>query len=119
MVLGTAVTGILIGILGVVIGAWLVGGNAFGGFGDVVGALIGMVFGYPVGVIIGMVLIRYVLHYRGSVIFGTGGVVVAMGLFLLLTGMGLYFEPVFLWTMLFALCPILGTAGYYLGRRVS
>jgi hypothetical protein len=117
MVLGTAIAGIVIGILGTLIGAWLVGGNDFGGFGELVGALLGMVFGYPAGVILGLVIMRYAFHRKGSVLLGAAGVVVGMALFFLLSEpLGLNLEPVFLWSVLLGLPPVMGTAGFLLGR---
>ncbi|UCD07982.1 MAG: hypothetical protein JSU79_06380 [Dehalococcoidales bacterium] len=45
-------------------------GDVFAGLGAVV---IGIVIGYPIGAVVGIILVRKVLRYKGSLIFGILG----------------------------------------------
>ena len=47
-------------------------GDVFAGLGAVI---IGVVIGYPIGVVVGIILVRKVLHYKGSLLFGILGFV--------------------------------------------
>jgi hypothetical protein len=117
MVLGTAVTGILFGLLAsLILSRMLEGGYA--GWGGLVGALMGMAFGYPAGVFIGIILFKKLLHYSGSILLGLAGVIIGGILpFVLAEPLSFNLNPDLLWATILLGSPIMGTAGFYLKRN--
>ena len=69
MTLGLGIIGIAFGLIGVLIGGKVLGGNSVG-FASLGLAIGGIIVGYPTGIIVGIVLIRKVLHQRGSLLLG-------------------------------------------------
>ena len=116
MVLLTGASGLVLGFgVGYLLAALM--RNQLEGWGGLVGAIIGLFVFYPVGVIMGQVIFK-LRHYRGSLLLGIAGVFA--GAFMTM-GLSYLFHinvssnillPSFL-----MLTPLLGTAGYYLGRR--
>ncbi len=116
MVLLTGTSGLVMGF-----GAgYLLAGlmrNQSSGWGDLIGAIIGLFVFYPVGVILGQVIFK-LRHYRGSLLMGIAGVFV--GAFITV-GLNFLFHlstnPNALFGSYFILISLFGTSGYYLGRR--
>ena len=75
MAMGLGVTGIVFGLIGALIGGKVLGGNSVG-FGALGLALAGIIIGYPAGIIVGIVLIRKILHQRGSLLLGILGSII-------------------------------------------
>ena len=75
MAIGLGVTGIVFGLIGALISGKVIGGNSVG-FGALGLALAGIMIGYPAGIIVGIVLIKKILHQRGSLLFGILGSII-------------------------------------------
>jgi len=75
MTLGLGIIGIAFGLIGVLIGGKVLGGNSVG-FASLGLAIGGIIVGYPTGIIVGIVLIRKVLHQRGSLLLGIVGSII-------------------------------------------
>jgi len=75
MAIGLGVTGIVFGLIGAIIGGKVIGGDSVG-FGALGLALAGIMIGYPAGIIVGIVLIKKILHQRGSLLFGILGSII-------------------------------------------
>ncbi len=75
MTAGLGITGIVFGLLGALIGGKVLGGDSFG-FGALGLALGGIIIGYPTGIIVGIVLIKKILHQRGSLLLGILGSII-------------------------------------------
>ncbi len=116
MLLGTAAAGLMVGFgLGFLLSRLL--GNDFAGWGDLVGASVGMFLGYPLGVFLGQVVAKAALHYAGSLLWGAGGILLGAGLTIgLAEPLNLNVSPDLLLGTFFVLTPLLGTAGYHLRR---
>jgi hypothetical protein len=119
MVILTAVTGLAFGALAAFIGASVLHGD-LAGFGELAGALTGMVAGYPIGVIVGIILVKKLLHYQGSIMFGSlgslCGVVLTIGI---AEPLNLNLHPDLLFASFFLASPLLGTLGFNLRRKPS
>ena len=117
MMFGTALTGLILGmILAFVLAIFI--RNDFGGWGGFVAAGIGMAVGYPLGIIIGQIVIRRVFRHHGSLLLGAAGAVVGAALPLGLGEMapGLFPAGGAAVALLF-LSPLLATVGYHVKRR--
>jgi len=115
--IAVGVVGIIVGIAGTFIGAFIMK-DQIAGFGDLAGAIIGMVVGYPLGVIVGIVLMNKVLHYPGSIAFGITGSV--LGAFLtigLAEPLNLNVNPDILFGVFFVSVPLLGMIGFHIKRK--
>ena len=75
LTIGLGAIGIVFGVIGALIGGKVLGGDSFG-FGALGLALGGIIIGYPAGIIVGIVLIKKVLHRRGSLLLGIVGSIV-------------------------------------------
>jgi hypothetical protein len=72
IVVGLGIIGILFGLAGALIGGRVLGSDSFG-FGALGLALGGILIGYPAGIIVGLILIKKLLHKRGSLLLGILG----------------------------------------------
>jgi hypothetical protein len=114
VVLGTAIIGIILGILGAVIGANLLE-DGFAGWGGLVGAIMGMSIGYPIGVFAGLITINKLFHYPGSLLIGLIGVILGgVTPFLLAELSGVNLNADLLWVLILLSPPVLGAIGYHL-----
>jgi len=114
MVMGLGIMGVVFGFLVALIGAVMLSGEIFG-FGALVGAIGGMLLGYPIGVLVGIVVINWLFHYRGSILFGIlggflGGVV-TLGL-----GEVVGLDPSLMFALFFLAVPVMCTVGYRLKK---
>jgi hypothetical protein len=117
MIFGIAVAGVILGILSAIILAALLK-DGYEGWGGLIGIVMGMSIGYPVGVFIGLVIFKKFLHYNGSLLFGLIGVIIGGVLpFLLAEPLSLNLNTTLLWTFMILCSPVLGTAGFYLGKK--
>ena len=71
-VIGTTIGGFAIGLMGSLIGTFLLR-NEFSGFGGFTGAITGMKVSYLIGVVAGLLVASKVFHRRGSLFFGSLG----------------------------------------------
>jgi uncharacterized protein YacL len=117
MVLGTAVSGLRLGFGATFLLSFFLKKN-IGGWGDLVGAVMGIVAGYPLGIIIGQVIIKKGFHFEGSLLLGVTGVILGVALVMLLAEpLHLNANSYVLFGTLFILTPLLGTFGYHLKGR--
>lgn len=117
-VIGTAISGLAIGFMGSLIGAFILR-DELSGFGDLAGAIAGMTFGYPIGVIVGLLVASKAFHRRGSLLFGAlGAILSVVGTMLLAEPLNLNLNPNIVFGSMFLASPLLASAGFYLGRRV-
>jgi len=111
--LGTAIVGILIGLIAVLIVSLLMKESV--GFGALGLALAGALVGYPVGVIVGIILAKKFFHYRGSLLLGILGSVLGAVITLAATEpLNLNANPNVLFAVFFLSVPILCTTGFLL-----
>ena len=75
MTIGLGVLGIVFGVIGALIGGKVLGGDSVG-FGALGLAIGGIIIGYPAGIIIGIILIRKILHQKGSLSLGILGSII-------------------------------------------
>lgn len=118
MVLLTGASGLVTGFgVGYLLAALM--RNQLEGWGGLVGAIIGLFVFYPVGVVLGQIIFK-LRRYRGSLLLGIAGVFLGafmtMGLSYLLH---INVSSNILLPSFLVLTPLIGTAGYYLGRRKS
>jgi len=116
MVISSGLTGLTVGIVAVLIGASIMRGQLFG-LGGLIGGLWGVFLGYPLGVVAGMFLLKRFVRYQGSVIYGVIGCLIGAGVsFGLIGPMNIDVNPSILFSIFFISCPLLATAGFYLGK---
>jgi len=77
MFIGIGVSGLILGFSGALVGIQILERELFG-FGELAGALGGMIIGYPLGVIVGLILINKILHQRGSLLLGILGIILRL-----------------------------------------
>ncbi|MFC1872483.1 hypothetical protein ACFLYV_02030 [Chloroflexota bacterium] len=112
----SVVCGVAVGALGGLIGAALMRGQ-LPGFGDLAGALMGIIIGYPVGVLIFFIVLRKAFKRRGSLVKGIAGTVIgAVAVMGLSEPLNLNVTPEVLFITFFLVSSMLGTVGFYLGR---
>ena len=112
--LGTAIAGILLGVIAVLAIALVMKGE-FVGFGALGLALGGILVGYPVGVITGIVLAKKVFHCRGSLPLGIlGSVLGAVITVAAAEPLNLNATAGILFTVFFVSVPVLCTFGFLL-----
>ncbi len=117
MLIGIAIAGALFGIFSAFLLSWLMQDGA-GGWGGLVGAILGLAFGYPVGVFLGIVIFKKLLHYNGSLILGLIGVIVGGALpFILAEPLGFNSYGDLLWGIIIVSSPLMGTIGFNLRKK--
>ncbi len=109
MAIGLGIIGIVFGIIGALIGGRVLGGDSVG-FGALGLALGGIIIGYPTGIIVGIILIKKILHQRGSLLFGILGSIIGAVIIIALaeplninSNTGLLFGSFFLSVSVFSL----------------
>ena len=116
MLLAIAIVGAVFGFLAAMLGAQLLKDD-FTNLSGIAGILAGMVVGYPLGVAIGIFLFNKVLNYRGSLLFGAiGSVLAAAFLIGLAEPLNLNNNPDLLWILIVITSPLIGTFGFHLKR---
>ena len=118
-VFGTGTCGVIAGLAGALIGAFVLRGELLG-FGGFLGAMAGMVAGYPLGVIAGLVISgRFIRHY-GSILLGIIGVFLGLLLSAGLTELlNLHDSPSVFIVMFFLTIPLLSETGYRIRRKAA
>lgn len=115
MMLAGAFIGFLLAVPGILVGAWALSGNDAGGFEELIGAIMGMVFGYPLGVVLGIWIYARIFKYPGSVWLALAGAVMGVVLiFGLAEPLNLNSNSDVLLVSYFTLTVILATWGYHL-----
>ena len=117
MLIGIAFSGFIIGGIAALIGATMMK-NSFFGFGGILGSVAGLIIGYPVGVMCGIILFRAWLKYNGAIISGILGCLLG-AIIILVLAVPLKLDIPVAWTLALYLVvtPLLGTIGFYLGRK--
>jgi hypothetical protein len=116
MAIGTGAIGMFLGFGAGYVLAILMH-NQGSGWGDLVGAIIGLFVFYPVGVALGQVIFK-IRHYHGSLLLGIAGIVGGVFLTIVLNSLiHLNKNTALLLGTYFVLIPILGVAGYHMGRK--
>ena len=111
--LGTAIIGILLGLIAVLIVALLMKESV--GFGALGLAIGGVLVGYPVGVIIGIILTKKAFHYRGSLLLGVLGSFLGVVITVAAAEpLNLNTNPNILFAVFFLSIPVLCTVGFLL-----
>ncbi|MDD5288100.1 MAG: hypothetical protein PHY28_03180 [Dehalococcoidales bacterium] len=119
MFFGTALAGFIVGGIFALIGM-LIMQNRLLGLGGMVGGFGGAVIGYPIGIICGLLIFRSRLKYAGSRAFGILGCL--LGAVIILTlAVPLKIDIPLIWmlTLYCVITPLLGTTGFYLGRKTG
>ncbi len=91
--------------------------NQSGGWGDLVGVIIGMLIFAPAGMILGLIIFK-IRHYNGSLLLGIVGVV--LGEFLTFSFYSLLLSRVSSAVLIpgfLVVAPVLGAVGYHLDRK--
>ena len=116
MTLGLGIIGIAFGAIGAFIGGRLLGANSVG-FGALGLAIEGIIVGYPAGIIVGIVLIRKVLHQKGSLLLGiVGSIIGAVIVMVLAEPLHLNSNTNLLFGTFLVIIPIFCLIGFYLRR---
>jgi hypothetical protein len=117
MVLGTTVTGLMLGFGAGFLLSYILKNN-IAGWGGLVGAIMGIIVGYPLGIIIGQVIIKKGFHYEGSLLLGAIGAILGAALVMLLAEpLHLNVNSYVLFGTLFVVTTLLGTFGYHIKRK--
>lgn len=117
MLIGIAVAGGLFGVFSAFILSRLMDGGS-GGWGGLIGVIMGLALGYPVGVFIGIVNFKKVFRYNGSLLLGLVGVVMGGALpFILAEPVGLNNYGDLLWAVIIISSPLFGTIGFNLRKK--
>ena len=117
IVLALAVFAFAFGFLVAFLGSYLIGGNEYSDFGNLVGAIAGMVIGYPLGIAAGIVILDKVLRYRGWILAGIIGAVLGGVLPVAFAGlMNINENPDLLWALILLLPPLLAVAGFHIPK---
>jgi len=117
---GLLFTGFIFGILGGILGAASTRSSA-DGMASLAGALIGTIAGYPVGIVVGLLVLRFLFHVDGKLLYGVIGAVAGVVLIFVLA------EPLHLFNIynnilaviFLLLPPLLAIAGYFYLRIVN
>ena len=118
MTIGLGVVGIIFGLAGTLIGG-LVIGDGSSGFGALGLALAGIIIGYPTGIIVGIVLIKKILHQRGSLSLGIlGSIVGAVTTLVVAEPLNLNSNPNLLFGVFFLSVPLFCLVGFFLKRGI-
>jgi hypothetical protein len=116
MTIGLGIIGIIFGLVGALIGGKVLGGDSFG-FGALGLALGGVIIGYPTGIIVGIVLIKKILHRRGSLLLGIlGSIFGAVITMVVAEPLNLNSNPNLLFGALFLSVPLFCLVGFFLKR---
>jgi len=117
---GLLFTGFIFGILGGILGAASTRSSA-DGMASLAGALIGTIAGYPVGIVVGLLVLRFLFHVDGKLLYGVIGAIAGVVLIFVLA------EPLHLFNIynnilafiFLLLPPLLAIAGYFYLRIVN
>ena len=116
MALGLGVTGAIFGLLGALIGGKVLGGDS-PGFGALGLALAGIIIGYPTGIIVGIVLIKKILHQRGSLVLAVLGSIMDAAIIMALADpLHLNSNSGLLFGVFFVGVPVFGLGGFLLRK---
>ena len=116
MTLGLGIIGIAFGVIGALIGSRVLGADSVG-FASLGLAIGGIIVGYPTGIIVGIVLIRKVLHQRGSLLLGIlGSVIGAVVTMVLAEPLHLNSNTNLLLGTFLVIVPVFCLVGFYLRR---
>jgi hypothetical protein len=116
MTLGLGIIGIVFGLIGALIGGRVLGSDSFG-FGALGLALGGIIVGYPTGIIVGIVLLKKLLHQRGSLPLGIlGSIFGAIITLVLAEPLNLNSNPNLLFGVFSLSVPLFCLVGFFLKR---
>jgi len=116
MTVGLGIIGILFGVIGALIGGRVLGADSVG-FASLGLAIGGILVGYPTGIIVGIVLIKKVLHQRGSLLLGiVGSVIGAVVTMVLAEPLNLNSNTNLLFGVFLLIVPVFCLIGFYLKR---
>lgn len=105
MAVGLAACGLVVGFLAALIIGRAMEGD-IGGWGGLVGVLLGLTVGYPFGVVLGMLAVRLIIKYPGSLLLGIPGSLIAPVLsFSLADAIG---DPNLTFGLMFVVTPLVG-----------
>ena len=117
MFIGSGLVGLSVGVVALLVGAAVMRDEFFG-LGGLIGGLWGLFLGYPLGVVVGLFLLKRFAHYQGSVIYGVIGCLIGAGVSVGMIGpLNIAIDPSILFSIFFISCPLLATAGFYLGKK--
>ena len=116
MAIGLGVIGVAFALIGVLIGGRVLGGDS-AGFGALGLAFGGLIIGYPTGVIVGIILIKRILHQRGSLLLGiVGSIMGAVIPIALAEPLHLNSNSNLLFGLFFLIVPVFCLVGFFLKR---
>ena len=116
MTVGLGIIGIIFGLVGALIGGKILGSDSFG-FGALGLALGGILVGYPTGIVVGIVLIKKILHQRGSLLLGILGSILGAIIIIVLTEpLNLNSNANLLFIVFFLSVPLFSMIGYNIKR---
>jgi len=116
MAIGVGVIGVAFALVGVLIGGRVLGSDSFG-FGALGLAFVGLVLGYPTGIIVGIILIKRILHQRGSLLLGiVGSIMGAVITIALAEPLHLNSNGNLLFGVFFLTVPVFCLVGFFLKR---
>ena len=116
LTLGLGVIGIGFGLAGMLIGAKVLPSDS-AGFAALGLAIGGLIVGYPIGIIVGIILIKKVLHQRGSLLLGIAGCIIGAAAAIgLAEPLNLNSNSDLLFITFLIVVPAFCMAGFYLKR---
>ena len=116
MTIGLGIIGIVFGAAGALIGGKVLGGDSVG-FASLGLALGGIIIGYPTGIIVGIVLIKKILHRRGSLLLGIlGSILGAVITMVAAEPLHLNANSTLLFGVFFLSVPLFRLVGFFLKR---
>ena len=116
MTVGLGIIGIIFGLVGALIGGKILGSDSFG-FGALGLALGGILVGYPMGIVVGILVIKKILHQKGSLLLGIlGSILGAIIAIVLAEPLNLNSNPNLLFGVFFLSVPLFSLIGYNLKR---
>ena len=116
MTVGLGIIGILFGVIGALIGGRVLGADSVG-FASLGLAIGGILVGYPTGIIVGIVLIKKILHQRGSLLLGiVGSIIGAVITMVLAEPLNLNSNTNLLFGVFLLIVPVFCLIGFYLKR---
>jgi hypothetical protein len=112
MAIGLGIIGVLFGVTGALIISKVTTGAPLVG-------LFGFIIGHPTGIIVGVIIVKIVLHQRGSLLLGIlGGIFGEAFVAFIASPLDLYNSIYFGYPMFFLSAPVFCLAGFYLGGRI-
>ena len=116
MALGLGIIGALFAVAGALIGGKVLRGDA-SGFGALGLAIGGVLLGYPAGIIVGIILLKKILHQRGSLLSGIlGSINGAVIIMALAEPLNLNSNTTLLSVVFLAGVPVFALAGFLLKK---